>query len=348
MEIEDLVSLVTTDLLNELIHDAYSGTTLTLQGSRPAEFPYLEDGASNNALFLELTITCHPTGSLPKHLVLKAANNMAGTAEREILFFKLLAEHAPMTQVVQCLGTKLLEDEDVGLLLLERVGGATIEYEGPVEAHLPRYKKAIRGLANLHSRWWNHPQIGTGDLATHWTTELVTSSVLLAEDGLRGLIQTESGRSLPASRIEKIVSATEHVLLLHAQGDRPKCLTHGDAALWNFVMDADTESLVKMVDFQMWCINPPAWDVAYMIVLLWPPEFRDQFGNEMISAYLDELRVLGVSYSTEELSEDIRVCIVGLITLVLAYYHLGIWDRDIACDRLGWLMVAYDEYGCDV
>jgi aminoglycoside phosphotransferase (APT) family kinase protein len=346
MKIEELVSLVTTDFLNEIISETHSGATLTLLKSKPAEFPFLEEGASNNALFLELTITSHPENHLPNQLVLKAANNTAGTAEREILFFSLLAEQSPVSQVVQCYGTKWLEDENIGLMLLERVGGDAIAYEGPLKAHLPRYKIAIRGLANLHALWWNHPRLGTEDLTTHWTPELVTSSVSLAIDGLRALSQTGAGQALQAKKIENILSITEHVLLAHAQGDRPKCLNHGDAALWNFVMDSSNKSLAKMVDFQMWCVNPPAWDVAYMMILLWPTEFRRSFGDEMITAYLDELRVGGISYTMEELSEDMRVCIVGLTTQVLAYYNLGIWDHDVASARLGWLMLAFDEYGC--
>ena len=347
MKIEELISLVTTDFLNEIIRESHSGTTLTLLKSKPAQFPYLEEGASNNALFLELTVTSHPEGHIPRQLVLKAATNTAGTAEREILFFKLLAEQSPIMQVVWCYGTKWLEDEGTGLLLLERVGGDAIAYEGPIEAHLPRYKIAIRGLANLHTLWWNRSRIGTGDLAAHWTPELVTSSVSLAEDGLRTLAQTDAGGILPVAAVEKILSITSAVLIAHAQGDRPNCLNHGDAALWNFVMDAENESLVKMVDFQLWCVNPPAWDVAYMIVLLWPTEFRRRFGDEMIASYLDELRLSGISYTSRELFEDIQVCIVGLITLVLAYYNLGIWHHDVVADRLGWLMLAFDEYGCE-
>jgi hypothetical protein len=112
-------------------------------------------------------------------------------------------------------------------------------------------------------------------------------------------------------------------------------------------MDSNNESLVKMVDFQLWCVNPPAWDVAYMIILLWPTKFRRCFGDEMIVAYLDELGLRGISYTKEELSEDIQVCIVGLTTLILVYYSLGIWHQDVASDRLEWLMLAFDEYGCD-
>jgi aminoglycoside phosphotransferase (APT) family kinase protein len=347
MKIENLVSLVTTDFLNNIIRDTDRGITLTLLNSKPAEFPYLDGGSSNNALFLELTVKSHPEETLPTQLVLKAANNTAGTAEREILFFNLLAEQAPIAQIVQCYGTKWMEDEGVGLLLLERVGGDAIAYDGPVEAHLPRYKHAIRGLATLHALWWNHSRIGAGDFAEHWTPELVSRSVSLAEDGLRTLTRTVTGRTLPVADVEKILSITGQVLVAHAQGNRPKCLNHGDAALWNFVMDSNNETLVKMVDFQLWCISPPAWDVAYMIVLLWPTEFRIRFGDEMIDAYLDELRVLGISYDQEELHEDIRVCIVGLITLVLSYYNLGIWHQDVASDRLAWLMLAFDEYGCD-
>jgi hypothetical protein len=350
MKIENLLSLVTTDFLNELIGEAHSGVTLTLLDSKPAEFPFLDGGASNNALFLELTVTSLPAESLPEQLVLKAANNTAGTAEREMLFFSQLAERAPIAQVVQCYGTKWLEDEDIGLLLLAKVGVDVIAYEGPVETHLPRYKSAIRGLANLHAHWWNDPGIGMGDLAEHWTPELVTSSVSLAEDGLKALAQADMGQTLPVTRIKKIesiLSIAGQALLAHAQGNRPKCLNHGDAALWNFVMDSDDETLVKMVDFQMWCVNPPAWDVAYMMILLWPTEFRSRFGVEMTTAYLDELRACGISYDRKELSDDIRVCVIGLITLVLAYYNLGIWRQDEASDRLAWLMAAFDEYGCD-
>ena len=191
MNIDQLIKRVTLDLLNGMVRDYFGddGPTITSVKSKPATFPYLENGASNNALLLELSVTSDSRDVIPNELVLKAGNNIEGTAERELLFFKLLADEAPVPQVVRCFGTKWLADEDIGLLLLENSAGNAIVYDGPTEPDLPKYHSAIRSLAELHARWWNHSEIGSGNLRHHWTQEFLSQATTLVKDGSRELTE---------------------------------------------------------------------------------------------------------------------------------------------------------------
>jgi thiamine kinase-like enzyme len=350
MKIDQLVKFVTVDLLNEMIR-GFSGSnapSITSVKSRPARFPFLENGASNNALFLELSVASDSYNGLPNELVLKAGKNIGGTVEREMRFFKLLANEAPLPQVVRCFGIGWLPEEEIGLLLLENASGEAIVYDEPDESHLSQYKSAIHGLAELHARWWNHPELGTGDLAHLWTDEFLSVAISWARDGFRELVagSPESWSVTQCEIIEWILSNLQPLLRRRAESNAPMCVNHGDAALWNFVLDKNMMNPAQIVDFQMWCVNPPAWDVGYMIVLLWPTEFRLRFGDEMITTYLDALKAQGISYSKNELLEDLRICIAGLIGLNLANYKLGIWREDQAKDRLDWLLRAFNDYNC--
>jgi len=351
MRIEQLADLVTAGLLNEMIghHFKFDEPIIKSVESRPANFPFLVNGASNNALFLELSVISNSCEIIPGELVLKAGNNTGGTAEREMLFFKLMAKTAPMPQLIRCFGSKWLPEEETGLLLLENSSGNTIIYEGPAEPDLPQYKSAIRGLAELHARWWNHPKLGSGDLVYHWTDDFLAAAIALAEAGFQDLVghSPELCSATQRELIERVLSELQPLLRKHIESGVPMSISHGDAALWNFVMDKNNLTPAQLVDFQAWCVNPPAWDVGYMIYLLWPPEFRLKFGGEMISTYLEALKAKRIGYSERELMDDLRFCIAGLIGLVLANYQLGIWREEDVNDRLQWLLYAFDQHNCE-
>ena len=349
MTIDELARLATSEFLNRMASEWVADPNLVIHAARAAKFPFLDKGASNNGLFLELTVSSNPTSGIPQNLVLKAATNVAGTAEREILFYKLLAERGQIPEVPRCFGTHWLEDSDMGLLLLENPAVNAIVYNGPIEKHLPHYRTAARTLAALHAQWWNHPKLGEGNFAVHWTDDLLTSATAWANVGLATLAASHLGSvSDPGTAIiNEIIAIVPELLAARVEGRQNLCVNHGDAALWNFVIDEDNPSISKIVDFQLWCVNPPAWDMGYMIYLLWPTEFRRRFGRDIIQTYLDELGHRGVQYSKEDFYEDLRICIIGLITLNLANFNLGIWQHEQVRERLSWIMYAYHELGCE-
>lgn len=349
MTIDELARIATSEFLNQMASGWIAEPNLVIHASRAAEFPFLEKGANNNGLFFELTVSSNPDSGIPQNLVLKAANNVAGTAEREMLFYKLLAEQGQIAEIPRCFGTHWLEESDMGLLLLEKISVNAIEYNGPVEVHVPHYRTAARTLAALHARWWNHPRLGDGDFTLHWTDDLLTSATAWANAGLASLVESHPGSlsDLDIATIADVIVVVSELLAERAESRRNLCVNHGDAALWNFVMDEDDASVSKLVDFQLWCVNPPAWDVGYMIYLLWPTEFRRRHGEGIIRAYLDELSLRGVRYGEADLYEDLRICILGLVTLNLANYNLGIWPYERVKERLSWIMAAFHELGCD-
>lgn len=345
MKIQDLQALVTSDLLNSMLAESpLNNVQIQLLESRPAKFPFLEDGASNNALFLELNVSTQPPRSLPERMVLKAANNIGGTAEREVTFYEMTAASGGVPGVVKCYCQKVLSDHDLGLMLLELIDADAIAYDGPDEEHLEHYCEALRILASLHASWWDDPALGSLELSPQWTKELLDSVIPLAEAGLQALIEVNDSAVRPDDQtlVRRVLSRASSLMVARSKL-APLCVTHGDAALWNFVMDRNEPAHTTLVDLQMWSVNPPVWDLAYMVYLLWPTDFRRKHGGAMVKTYLSALAEKGLIYTSEDLERDLRLSIIGLIVQVLAYYRVGIWRESECQDRISWLLVSFDE-----
>ena len=343
VNIQELQVLTTTDLLNSMLSQSPS-VQIELLESRPAEFPFLKDGASNNALFLELRVKPTPADALPERLVLKAGTNIGGSTEREIAFFRLAAERGGVPGVVACFGQKMLNHHDLGLMLLEHVPADAIAYAGPEEAHLQHYSEAVRILATLHAMWWEDPSLGSGELMPQWTSDLFNSAIPLAKAGVQQLLKSNSGAISHGdlALLRSVLSRAAPLMEARAASG-PLCVTHGDSALWNFVMDRNKPTLTTLVDLQMWNVNPPAWDLAYMMHLLWPTNFRRQHGDELVETYLIALEAQGVNYGSKEFEHDLRISIIGLFIQVLAFYQLGIWNDAETYERIKRLLLSFDE-----
>jgi len=338
--------LTTQDLLNGLVSDSpFHNVQVELLGSRPAELTFLKDGASNNALFLELRVNSTPAGSLPRRLVLKAGNNTGGTAEREVAFFNMAGGIGGIPGVVNCYGQKFLATHDTGLMLLELVeADDVIVYDGPKEEHLRHYGEAIRILASLHAVWWEDTRIRTGELSPQWTRELFDTVTPLAEAGFQKLLKAnpKAVRRDDQTLIRRVLSRAGSQLQARTRS-APLCVTHGDAGIYNFVMDRNDPAQTTLVDFQMWHVTPPAFDLAYMMHELWPTEFRSKHGDELVEIYFTALTAEGVTYAREDFESDLRLSIVGLIVRVLAFYQNGIRSESEARERIGRLLLSFDE-----
>ena len=344
MNIQELQSLVTPNLLKDLLSTSLTGDVqVELIDTKPADFPFLKEGASNNALFLLLHLRTTPANALPERLVLKAGTNVGGTAEREISFYRMASDRGSIPGVVECYGQAMLDHHDLGLMLLEHVDADAIAYNGPVEEHLGHYSAALRVLASLHAGWWDDPGLGRGLLAPQWTTELLDGVIPLAEAGLQTFIAGEGSLSAQEQAlIQRVLSRASPLMTARAK-TAPMCVTHGDAALWNFVLDRNNPTRTTLVDLQTWHVNPPAWDLAYMMHLLWPTDFRRQHGAELLGIYVEALAARGVTYASEDFERDFRLSIVGLFAQLFAYYQLGIWGETEVQERVIRLLTSFNE-----
>ena len=62
---------------------------------------------------------------------------------------------------------------------------------------------------------------------------------------------------------------------LRYHSHRHLTVTHGDAHIWNFLLPrAGVSDTVRIFDFDLWDINVPTHDLAYMVALHWYPERR--------------------------------------------------------------------------
>ena len=351
MNIQQLLDLASADYLNQMLANFAGAGHPVIHSvqATPAQFPFLVDGAKQNAWFLQITVTFAATAAtIPCQLVLKASRNIEGVAERERQFYAHLAKLGYPPQMVRCFGSSWVADDDIGLLLLAQVSGQPIAYNGPTEPHLPQYLSAVRALAGLHATTWQQPGQADAELPCNWTEEFLGAVMPIAKAGAQQLfgLPQQGFDEAQQQRVRYILQKLQSLLRQRAASDGALCINHGDAALWNFVLDERPQIPAYILDFQLWCVNPPAWDLGYMIMLLWPADFRRRFAGLMLATYRDELARLGVIYADEEFHQDLRICILGLVGLLLANLQLGIWQRDVVRPRLHWLLAAVADYNC--
>ena len=76
--------------------------------------------------------------------------------------------------------------------------------------------------------------------------------ISLVKDGSKELIENspESWSIAQRGIIQRVIKNLQPLLLKRAQSRKPMCLNHGDAALWNFVLDKNVAIPAKVVDFQ--------------------------------------------------------------------------------------------------
>ena len=254
-----------------------------------------------------LTVSYNDAGQaagLPERLCIKA-----GLAEhREAMLFlyrleaRFFSEIAPQLDihVPHCLFAAY--DDQQGLVILEDLRDANAEIlkvQRPINQQ--EAERFMEGLATLHARWWNAPEIADdGELGwLDWHDPLPDGPEgdygrgQLAPDRFAHFMALPRAVGLPQALKDRKNMMDALQALRRFPKQAPNCVIHADAHLGNMFLTCDGKA--GFLDWQSVRRGHWAQDVAYFMISALDPLDRRKWEHELVRGYLAALTRNGVS-----------------------------------------------------
>lgn len=128
--------------------------------------------------------------------------------------------------------------------------------------------------------------------------------------------------------------------------DGPVAVQHGDAHFWNVLFPrTEDDGGCVLIDWQLWRIGPPAFDLAYMIGLHGEPSWRDAMEIPLLEHCADAMRRRGISHPWPETWHDYRLGMAFVLLYPVLLHRMGVteqvWGPHLRRGR-----AAFDDLGC--
>ena len=325
-------------------------------------------GQGSAATFFNLKVRYSPGsgGDRPESMLLKVANPAAnpqfesaleayaayllvGQSDRydllqkEPTFYEAVRTDGFPLPVIDCYGTAVDDAGHRNCLLLRDMSGDWGEPLFPLPPSEVSSTNTVRSFARIHAHWWGSDRFGSVGFPDV-TPPLVDEAVAVYRKSFEGFA-ANIGDRLSRQRRDIYAAALDALprLLTERFAESDLTLIHGDAHPWNVLTHNETQETV-IYDWQTWHVDFGAHDLAYLMALGWFPERRHRLEAAMLDAYLEELLVQGVSFSTEQLRRDYQLSIIRhLLTPVLLsqLLHPAVWWPHI--DRI---FSAFEDWEC--
>lgn len=200
----------------------------------------------------------------------------------------------------------------------------------------------VETLAGIHRQWWQHADLQPGQpgledlMGFVWegTCNKLDSYFNAAGDGLtaeqrRIYVRIFASLPLPAwtERIKQHQAVT---------------LSHGDTNLRNFLWPLDGKPTPKLIDWALWHVNLPTYDLSYLLALRVNSEQRRQTEKEILRNYLQMLSIDG--YGWNELANDYRLSIIQQTVWPVFFHDFAPKDSWLAL--LQKIMGAFTDWNC--
>ena len=225
--------------------------------------------------------------------------------EREAKFY---LQHGPGCPVLppDCYAAIDLSGQNDFLLVMEDLAACRFmsQLDGLNE---PDAIRSVEGLAEMHARYWEDPDILASDALYPFTAwaEIYPPAI-------------ETGWPLFKEHFSYVVhpelmpffeggnEAAANIFNYFAK-NRPRTLLHGDARMENICFDP-ASGAPRMYDWQLASTGPAAWDLCYFFANALGDAEWPEVGERCMSAYYAKLVACGVTgYSEEDLRRDVKM-----------------------------------------
>jgi thiamine kinase-like enzyme len=290
----------------------------------------------------------------PQTLILKTSHadfvkTLANAGRHEVAFYTKLAPKMPRGLVLRCFDGRFDEEGSNWHLLLEDL---TDSHELATVPTLPPSRDQsmaiVTTLARMHAAWWDHPDLG--ETAGTWASPEDSTQHLEIFAGHYDRFADELGDRLSEERrilYRRLIEQSSR-LSQRYHSRRHVTITHGDAHAWNFLLPrAGVANSVRIFDFDLWGINVPTHDLAYMMAIQWYPERRQALERALLNRYHETLLAHGVAgYTRGALDQDYRWSVLWHITKPVWQWSINI-PPGIWWNNLERVMMAVEDLGCE-
>lgn len=172
----------------------------------------------------------------------------------------------------------------------------------------------MRSLANMHGKFWQDDQLGTG-----WLGSIADWSHMmgpLIETGLKPYTEN-FGQFLPPWFMDKFeAGANAYGNVCRHLGSGQVTLMHGDTHIRNLAFEDGHADPVRFYDWQLTCRGPGAYDVLYFMVNSLPVAEQKEHLEPLLRTYHDSLSEHVSDYSIDDLKRDMAVSSLTLFGFI--------------------------------
>ena len=274
----------------------------------------LGEGEGMASLLWRFKLSYAESSKSPSSVIVKLATDDAHrlfimqTAKfyrREVRFYDELAAEAPV-RVPRCLHAAIDAETSLFVLVLEDMGNLH-RVDQLVGCDFDHTIQALCTLAKFHAKWWAQDLSGLAD-----------TFVPMDDPFNQFVVPILHGQGWPAARdarpdlwpdevsafLDGFVAKVPQILdgLMG-----PNTLIHNDYRVDNLLWDADE---VVVLDFQMSSIASGLLDFAYFVAQSIPKQIRKERFDDLLDAYLAELKANGVLIDRDVALERYRRALV--------------------------------------
>ncbi|MEZ5709766.1 MAG: phosphotransferase [Blastomonas sp.] len=235
---------------------------------------------------------------LPPTMLMKAGFEPHSPAMRKMHVNEYHAYHDLMPtvglNVPDCL-CAAMDDEGNALVILEDLCLRDVRFltlQQPIGFDLAR--GFLSGLARLHARWWNAPEL---DTQFGWVPDTTEESMehyfnlLLTPEHFREYAGSPRGAAMPRMLLDPQRIRAAHAAMRDAHKRQARVVNHGDMHLGNLYVDADGTPgfLDSQPRLGAWSI-----DVSYFLIAALDLVDRRRWEGALLLHYLDSLKQHGI------------------------------------------------------
>jgi hypothetical protein len=251
--------------------------------------------------------------------------------------------------VPRCLGAAI-DGKGKALVILEDLCLRDVRFlslQRPIDFALAA--RFLEGLAKLHARWWNSPELRSETMA--WVPDTTEANlvhyfaILLDSERFGSFATAPRGAAMPRILHDPLRIRAAHAAMRAAHATQDHVINHGDMHLGNLYLDADGTPgfLDPQPRLGAWSI-----DVSYFLIAGLDLVDRRLWEGALIQHYLSSLRALGVvAPSFGEAWEAYRRDVVwGLLIWMLNGSQFQTEaNNTAAATRFAMAMIDHDTFG---
>lgn len=283
----------------------------------------------------------------PNRLFVKTGQHWRITADRnaskiEGTFYNRFAATLPVGVTPRFYGAFQASDSDVWHILLEDLDPTHERAtEWMLPPSLPRLKDIVATLARFHAIHWEDPRLGVtvGNWPTHTWSDTPFDKIFPGFVAMLGERLSDERREL----LEAQRRSSEALFARYAER-RNATLIHGDAHVLNFMVSRDPANHdTRLLDWESWRLGTATDDLAYLIAMQYPADYRRRFERLLLDHYWESLGK--ENYSRDALQEDYRRSVLLLLRRPVFQWD-GRLKASIWWNNLERIMLAADDLSC--
>jgi hypothetical protein len=253
----------------------------------------------------------------------------------------------PELPLIRCYDAAFSSVSGAAHLLLADMSETHTQSVPPLPPSLRDCELAVDCLAQLHARFWEHPQLGT-EIGKLTTEAEFDSLVQTLRAHLEGFMDFLGDRLTDERRkyYERVISGSMQPWrrMLKPEG---LTLSHGDAHSWNFLYPRDEATGTALIfDWHLWHVDIPLKDLAFMIAFNWYPQRRALLEEKLLRRYHAALVAGGVArYSWEDCWRDYRFAVIRELCVPVWQWSSGM-EPGVWWANLDKIWMAFADLRC--